>query len=186
MLRCVEDIGALQIEDPVHPERTVVAAGAPWFMAIFGRDSILSSYMALPVDPSLALDTLRNLADRQGSEVDLLTEEQPGRILHEVRLGVSTKLALGGKSAYYGTADATPLFVTLLGEVSRWGPGCRSSGRAAAQRGPRSGLDPGLRRPGRRWIRGVPASQRSGLVNQGWKDSWDGVNFADGRLLSRR
>ncbi|HBH59605.1 MAG TPA: hypothetical protein DDY41_16075, partial [Arthrobacter bacterium] len=60
---------------------------------LFGRDSLLSSYMALTVDPSLALDTLQTLAERQGNVVDALTEEQPGRILHEVRLGVSTGLA---------------------------------------------------------------------------------------------
>jgi glycogen debranching enzyme len=182
MLRSRDDIGALQIADPIHPERTVVAAGAPWFMAIFGRDSILSSYMALPVDPSLALDTLRNLADRQGSEVDLVTEEQPGRILHEVRLGVSTKLALGGKSAYYGTADATPLFVTLLGEVSRWGLAAEQV--AALLPNADRALD-WIRDYGDRDGDGFVEYQRlndQGLVNQGWKDSWDGVNFADGRL----
>ena len=180
--RSHDDIGALQIEDPLHPDRTVVAAGAPWFMALFGRDSLLSSYMALTVDPSLALDTLQTLAERQGNVVDALTEEQPGRILHEVRLGVSTGLALGGKSAYYGTADATPLFVTLLGEVSRWG---LAADQVAA-------LLPNADRA-LEWIRdygdrdgdGFVEYQRlnnQGLINQGWKDSWDGINFADGRM----
>jgi glycogen debranching enzyme len=105
LLRSHNDIGALRIVDPQHPDRVVVAAGAPWFMALFGRDSLLSSFMVLPVDASLALGTLQTLADRQGAVVELLTEEQPGRILHEVRLGVSTGLALGGKSA---TALPTP------------------------------------------------------------------------------
>ncbi|WP_442781172.1 amylo-alpha-1,6-glucosidase [Arthrobacter sp. MMS18-M83] len=121
LLRSHQDLGALRIVDPAHPDRMVVAAGAPWFMALFGRDSLLASIMIVPLDPTLALGTLQTLADRQGTAVDPLTEEQPGRILHEVRLGVGTGLALGGKSAYYGTADATPLFVTLLGEASRWG-----------------------------------------------------------------
>ena len=99
---------------------------------------------------------------RQGAVVDPLTEEQPGRILHEVRLGVGTGLALGGKSAYYGTADATPLFVTLLGRSQPLGT-CRGGHRrAAAARGPRPGLDPGLRRPRRRRIRRVRAAQRPG------------------------
>jgi glycogen debranching enzyme len=73
------------------------------------------------LDPSLAFGTIQTLADRQGSVVDVMSEEEPGKILHEVRLDVSTGLALGGKSAYYGSVDATPLFVALLGEVSRWG-----------------------------------------------------------------
>jgi glycogen debranching enzyme len=116
--RSYDDLGALRIEDPAHPERVVVAAGAPWFMTLFGRDSLWASEMALPVDPSLALGTLQTLADRQGSVVDPVTEEEPGKILHEVRLGVSTGLALGGKSVYYGSVDATPQFVMTLGSVT--------------------------------------------------------------------
>lgn len=118
--RSYDDLGALRIEDPKHPERVVVAAGAPWFMTLFGRDSLWASLMALPVDPSLALGTLQTLADRQGSVVDPLSEEEPGKILHEVRLDVSSGLALGWKSVYYGCVDATPLFLLVLGEVSRW------------------------------------------------------------------
>src|SRR5918999_5695693 len=90
-------------------------------MTLFGRDSLWASEMAMPVDPSLALGTLQTLADRQGKVVDPMSEEEPGKILHEVRLDVSSGLALGGKSAYYGSIDATPLFVALFGEVSRWG-----------------------------------------------------------------
>lgn len=119
--RSYEDLGALRIQDPDHPNRVVVAAGgAPWFMTLFGRDSLWASEMALPVDPSLALGTLRTLADRQGTVVDTNSEEEPGKILHEVRLDVSSGLALGGKSAYFGSVDATPLFVIVLGSVSRW------------------------------------------------------------------
>lgn len=116
----MEDLGALRMFDPEHPQAAAVAAGAPWFMALFGRDSLLSSYMALPLDPSLALGTLQTLAGKQGSKVDERTEEQPGRILHETRLGAEFPLSHGGGSVYYGTADATPLFVTLLGELRRW------------------------------------------------------------------
>src|ERR671920_2247301 len=78
-------------------------------------------WMSLALDPQLALCTLRTLARLQGKKVDPLTEEQPGRILHEVRLGREAALALGGGRAYYGTAGATPLFVALLGELHRWG-----------------------------------------------------------------
>jgi len=119
--RSIEDIGALRTFDPGHPHRPAVAAGAPWFMALFGRDSLLTSWMLLPWDDSLAIGTLQTLAERQGVDSDPASEEEPGRILHEVRFGSAASLALSGRSAYYGTADATPLFVMLLGEVRRWG-----------------------------------------------------------------
>ena len=119
--RSQQDVGALRIFDPEDPTLAAVAAGAPWFMALFGRDSLLTAYMALPVDRSLALGTLRTLARHQGRTTDPATEEEPGRILHEVRLGVDSGLSLGGGSIYYGTVDATPLFVVLLGELARWG-----------------------------------------------------------------
>ena len=180
--RSYDDLGSLRIEDPNHPERVVVAAGAPWFMTLFGRDSLLASEMALPVDPSLALGTLQTLADRQGSVVDPMSEEEPGKILHEVRLDVSSGLSLGGKSTYYGSVDATPLFVVVLGSASRYG---FFADTIAA-------LMPHADRA-MNWIReygdkdgdGFVEYERlnpQGLVNQGWKDSWDGINFADGTL----
>jgi glycogen debranching enzyme len=180
--RSYADIGALRIVDPDHPNRMVVAAGAPWFMALFGRDSLLASFMVMPINAPLALGTLQTLADRQGAVVDPLTEEQPGRILHEVRLGIGTGLALGGKSAYYGTADATPLFVTLLGEVSRWGLAAEDI--AALLPHADRALD-WIRDYGDRDGDGFVEYERlndQGLINQGWKDSWDGVNFADGSI----
>ncbi|HEX7201991.1 MAG TPA: glycogen debranching N-terminal domain-containing protein, partial [Arthrobacter sp.] len=180
--RSYDDLGALRIEDPNHPERVVVTAGAPWFMTLFGRDSLWPSEMAMPVDPSLALGTLQTLADRQGKVVDPMSEEEPGKILHEVRLGVSSGLSLGGKSAYYGSVDATPQFVMTLGSVSRWGF-AKETIAALLPHADRA-LD---------WIRdygdkdgdGFVEYQRlndQGLINQGWKDSWDGINFADGTL----
>ncbi len=180
--RSYDDLGALRIEDPNHPDRVVVAAGAPWFMTLFGRDSLWASEMAMPVDPSLALGTLQTLADRQGAVVDPVSEEEPGKILHEVRLDVSSGLSLGGKSTYYGSVDATPLFVLVLGSVSRWG----FAADAIAALLPHA--DRALE-----WIRdygdkdgdGFVEYERlndRGLINQGWKDSWDGINFADGRL----
>src|SRR5207302_3759656 len=106
--RSGEDLGALRIFDPDYPERAVVAAGAPWFMTLFGRDSIIASWMALLVDPDLALGTLQTLARFQGTKKNPITEEEPGRILHEMRFGESAALSLGGGRIYYGTADATP------------------------------------------------------------------------------
>lgn len=180
--RSYDDLGSLRIEDPNYPDRVVVAAGAPWFMTLFGRDSLLASQMAMPVDPSLALGTLQTLADRQGHVVDPVSEEEPGKILHEVRLDISSGLSLGGKSIYYGSADATPLFVCVLGEVSRWG----FAKDTIASLLPHA--DRALQ-----WISdygdkdndGFVEYERlnpKGLINQGWKDSWDAINFADGTL----
>ncbi|GAP61448.1 amylo-Alpha-1,6-Glucosidase [Arthrobacter sp. Hiyo1] len=172
ILRSRDDIGALRIVDPQRPDRMVVAAGAPWFMALFGRDSLLASFMVLPVDASLALGTLQTLAERQGSVVDPRTEEQPGKILHEVRFGVNMGVALAGKSAYYGTVDATPLFVTLLGEVTRWGVAPEDVAMLLPHAD--RALD-WIREYGDRDGDGFVEYERlnkQGLVNQGWKDSW--------------
>ena len=180
--RSYDDLGALRIEDPQHPERVVVAAGAPWFMTLFGRDSLWTSLMALPVDPSLALGTLQTLADRQGSVVDPMSEEEPGKILHEVRLDVSSGLSLGGKSAYYGSVDATPLFVMMLGAVSRWGfsPDTTAALLPHADRALAWIADYGDK-DGDGFVEYARLNDQ-GLINQGWKDSWDGINFADGTL----
>jgi glycogen debranching enzyme len=178
--RSQQDLGALRIFDPLDPSVAAVAAGAPWFMALFGRDSLLTAYMALPVDRTLALGTLRTLARLQGRVTDPLTEEEPGRILHEIRLGVESGLSLGGGSVYYGTVDATPLFVVLLGELVRWGaepehvrellPNADRALEWVERYGDRDGDG---------FVEYQRATDR-GLRNQGWKDSWDGVNFADG------
>jgi glycogen debranching enzyme len=180
--RSIEDLGALRIFDPAHPRRPVVAAGAPWFMALFGRDSLLTAWMLLPWDAGLAAGTLQTLAAWQGDEVDAASEEEPGRILHEVRFGPASATALGGRQAYYGTADATPLFVMLLGELQHWG--YKDATIAALLPHADRALD---------WIEnygdadgdGFVEYQRKtshGLANQGWKDSWDGINFADGTI----
>lgn len=177
-----EDLGALRIFDPDYPERVVLAAGAPWFMTVFGRDSLITSWMALLVDPDLALGVLQTLARFQGKNIDPRSEEQPGRILHEMRFGDAPSLSLGGGSIYYGTADATPLFVMLLGELRRWGLA-------------REVVDELLPNAERalEWIEnhgdldgdGYVEYQRMtdrGLANQGWKDSADGIRYRDGTI----
>ncbi|WP_336711561.1 amylo-alpha-1,6-glucosidase [Arthrobacter sp. USHLN218] len=176
------DLGSLRIFDPDHPGRVVVAAGSPWFMALFGRDSLLTSFMCLPLDPSLALGTLQTLAERQGTEVDPRSEEQPGKILHEVRFGASVGRLLGGDNAYYGSIDATPLFVTLAGELTRWG--FWSEVQASLMPAVDRALDWIIQygdADGDGFVEYARATEK-GLLNQGWKDSWDGVNFADGSL----
>lgn len=175
-----EDLGSLRILDPDAPDQAVIAAGAPWFMTLFGRDSLLTSWMVLPIDPTLALGTLEALARLQGKEVNPVTEEEPGRILHEIREAPDVEAALGGRNAYYGSIDATPLFVMLLGELQRWG---FASDRIKA-------LIPYADRA-LHWIEEfgdrdgdgfVEYKRRTdrGLANQGWKDSFDAIAFASG------
>ena len=175
------DLGALRIVDAEHPEDDVVAAGAPWFMALFGRDSLLTSAMMLPFFPELALGTLRTLARLQGERVDPRTEEEPGRILHEVRLGADLSLALGGDSVYYGSIDSTPLFVCLVGQALRWGtpPAILRELMPAVDRAI-AWIEKYGDRDGDGFVEYQRATDR-GLLNQGWKDSFDGISFHDGR-----
>ena len=177
-----EDIGALRMFDPDHPDRVVVAAGVPWFMTLFGRDSLLTSWMLLPVDPTVALGTLQTLAQLQGQKVDPITEEEPGRILHEVRSGPDTEMVLGGGNLYYGSIDSTSLFVMLLGELRRWGL-ATSEVDALIPHADRAleWMEQFGDRDGDGFIEYQRATDR-GLVNQGWKDSFDGINFATGDL----
>ncbi|MGP8163431.1 MAG: glycogen debranching N-terminal domain-containing protein [Acidimicrobiales bacterium] len=180
--RSVPDLGVLRIFDPDEPGVAVLAAGAPWFMTLFGRDSLITSWMTVGVDPTIAVGTLLTLARYQGERVDPRTEEEPGRILHEMRSGMTGAAARGAESIYYGSIDATPLFVMLLGELHSWGV----DGEIVDRLLPHAdrALD---------WIGnygdgdgdGFVEYQRStdrGLVHQGWKDSFDGINFANGRL----
>jgi glycogen debranching enzyme len=180
--RSAEDLGALRIFDPDYPERAVVAAGAPWFMTLFGRDSLITAWMALLVDPDLALGVLQTLARFQGDKVDPRYDEEPGKILHEMRFGGAASLSLGGGQVYYGTVDATPLFVMLLGELRRWGlaPELVDGLLPHADRA-LEWIEHYGDRDGDGYVEYQRASDR-GLANQGWKDSWDGVRFQDGRL----
>lgn len=182
VVRALDDLGSLRIFDPDHVERVVVAAGAPWFMALFGRDSLLASWMALPFDQGLAQGVLLELADKQGVGTDVRTEEQPGRILHEVRLDRLSERLLGGSSTYFGTVDATPLFVMLTAELARW------TGITEHIIGLMPAVDRAIE-----WIESLGdrdgdgfveylRSHPSGLENQGWKDSWDGIRHDDGSV----
>jgi glycogen debranching enzyme len=166
--RAIEDIGALRLHDPTGRRRPVIAAGAPWYMTLFGRDALISAYMALPIDPTLAIGVLEALGELQGREIDLISEEEPGRIMHETR--------------YYGSADATPLYVVLLGELSRWGlseDALRKlvpfADRALAW------MEEYGDRDGDGYIEYLKTSDR-GLANQGWKDSADGIRYRDGSV----
>jgi glycogen debranching enzyme len=180
--RSEEDLGALRIFDPDHPGEPIIAAGAPWYMALFGRDSLISSWMTLSVEPGVAAGTLRTLARQQGTEVVPETDEEPGKILHELRFRLEGPTSNTEASAYFGSIDSTPLFVMLLGEARRWG----------LDRDVVEGLLPNADRA-IEWIEqygdrdgdGFVEYERltdAGFPNQGWKDSTDGVNFANGDL----
>ena len=141
--QAVADLAALRIVDQAHPERAVVAAGAPWFMTLFGRDSLLTAWMTLPFDGSLAAGVLGTLADLQGTRDDPGSEEQPGRILHELRRhGGGGPVLVPEPLLRHGRRDAA------LRRAHRRGmamAGHRRRGTTATGRpgGPRAGLDGG-------------------------------------------
>jgi glycogen debranching enzyme len=179
--RSLRDLGELRIFDPDAPDQVAVAAGAPWYMALFGETRSSRRTWRWPWTPVLALGALETLARHQGERTDPVSEEQPGRIAHELRFGIEASLVPRG-NVYYGTVDAAPLFVVLLGELHQWGLFSDEVRRLQAN------ADRALE-----WIDvygdrdgdGFVEYQRStdrGLTNQGWKDSGDGVTFADGRI----
>ncbi|WP_374111294.1 glycogen debranching N-terminal domain-containing protein [Nocardia sp. JCM 34519.1] len=181
MLRHTEsDLGALRIES--HDGlSSFVAAGAPWFMTLFGRDSLLTSWMALLLDRGLAMGTLRRLAKLQGKEVNPVTEEEPGRIMHEMRRGPAGDQVLGG-TVYYGSADATPLFLMLLAECRRWGaPDDAVRDLLPAADAALDWIEHFGDADGDGFVEYHRKTDR-GLSNQGWKDSFDAINDAAGDL----
>ncbi len=180
--KAVSDLGSLRIFDPNHEDEPVVAAGAPWFMALFGRDSLLTAWMALLVDTDLAVGVLKTLARLQGTKVDPTTEEEPGRILHEVRFSGADSDSFDDGNVYYGTADATPLFVMLTAELNRWSPNKELVEELLPH------VDRALEwietygdRDGDGYVE-YERSTTTGLENQGWKDSWDGIRYRDGTV----
>ncbi len=152
-------------------------------MTLFGRDSLLTCLQTLPVTPSLTPPTLRILASLQGVRIDDVLEEDPGRILHELRYGESAAFEEQPHSPYYGTVDASPLFVVLLDEYERWNGDTalvlelEQEARAAL-----AWIDryADLTSTGYVWYQ--RRNQATGLDNQCWKDSWDSISYADGRL----
>jgi glycogen debranching enzyme len=102
------------------PQGLVPAAGIPWSACIFGRDSLITSLQTLMLNPEIAKSTLRFLAAHQGAEVNDWRDEEPGKIVHEIRKGELANIKQIPHSAYYGSVDATPLFVMLFTEVMKW------------------------------------------------------------------
>ncbi|WP_034213205.1 glycogen debranching N-terminal domain-containing protein [Actinoplanes subtropicus] len=178
--RSLDDLQALRLTDG---EDTFLGAGVPWFLTLFGRDSIWAARMLLPLGTDLAAGTLRVLARRQGTKVDPASGEAPGKILHELR---RQEFVLAGgphlPATYYGTIDATPLWISLLHDAWRWG--LAEAQVAALLPHLQAALD---------WLAGDADpdgdgfleyldTSGHGLANQGWKDSGDAVRHHDGRL----
>lgn len=183
VVQSVDDLGSLRIFDPERPESVVVAAGVPWAMDLYGRDALLTGWMALLVDPDIALGVLETLARFQGTDVDPRTEEEPGRIIHRLRFGASSPRSTWGE-ATYGSIDATPLFVMLLGELRRWGLAPEVVDRLLphADRA-LAWIDEFGDRDGDGYVEYRRAT-RGGPLNQGWRDSPDAILDPSGRRVA--
>jgi glycogen debranching enzyme len=182
--RSLADLAALRFYPAIAVEHgSLPAAGLPWFMTLFGRDSLITSYQVLPYRPELARTTLMTLASRQGTVRDDFRDEEPGKILHEIRFGELTAIGERPHSPYFGAADTTPLFLVVLDEYERWTGDTETvlalepNARAALEWIDRDGdLD------GDGYVEYQTRNPETGLVNQCWKDSWNSILYADGHI----
>jgi len=173
----VADLAALRMRDGDLVVEHLPAAGMPWFMTVFGRDTLITGLQTMLLGPELAIASLGALTALQAKEDDASIDAEPGKIVHELRRGRAAETWFG---RYYGTVDATPLFLVLLGEVWRW-----TADVELAQRY----REPAL--AALRWIDEFGDRDRDGFVeyerrsargleNQSWKDSGDSQRFHDG------
>jgi glycogen debranching enzyme len=181
--RSLADLQALLMPSPEDSTQVVPGAGAPWFLTLFGRDSLLTAELVADHDPALPAEVLRALARTQGTRYDPTTLEQPGLIVHELRSSELATLGLVPYARYYGSVDVTPLFLAVLGRAS-----LRSGGEQLAmdlEQAARAAID-WVRGPGgldeHGFVRFTP--DPGGLANQGWKDSEDSTCYADGSLAT--
>jgi glycogen debranching enzyme len=179
------DLDSLCLVDPLDPDDRFLAAGAPWFLTLFGRDAIWAARMLLPLGTSIAAGTLRALARRQGTVVDPASAQEPGKIMHEIRPIEHHHDAHDVRlpPLYYGTVDATALWVSLLHDAWRWGMPADQVVELlpAAERAVDWIIDHGSSDTGFVSYRDETGT---GLANQGWKDSGDSVQFRDGALAT--
>lgn len=181
--RCDRDLALLQT---TFPNGNIPAAGIPWFIAPFGRDSLIVALQTMPYYPNRAANTLRLLASLQGTTYDPFREEQPGKILHEMRYGEMARTGQAPHSPYYGSIDSTPLFVMTFAAYYRWHRDEQLYVDLIDN--VRHALD---------WIESdgdldgdglleYPGSQigETHIAQQGWKDSGDSLHFADGRPVT--
>jgi glycogen debranching enzyme len=181
--RSLVDLAALRFSPPIAGGDSLPAAGLPWFMTAFGRDSIFTSLQALPFKPELAATTLTALGEWQGTRVDDFRDEDPGRILHEARYGEMSAFEERPHTPYYGCADATQLYVILLDEYERWtGDRKLVRGLELEARAALNWIDEYADLLGNGYVWYQRRNEETGLENQCWKDSWDSISYRDGRL----
>jgi len=186
LAQALDDLSTLRMSASFAPDDVFLAAGAPWFFTLFGRDSLWAARMLLPLGTDLAAGTLRTLAARQGRLTDPETAEQPGKILHEVRRATLhlPDVGLSLPPLYYGTVDATPLWVCLLHDAWRWGmPADQVEALLPAAEAALGWMVQHGDADSDGFLEYVDESGR-GLANQGWKDSGDSVQWRDGRLAT--
>ena len=177
------DLAALRFFPLTLSGQAIPAAGLPWFMTLFGRDSMIASYQALPFASELAEATLQALAQRQGTRVDDFRDEDPGKIMHEVRFGEMTAFEERPHSPYYGAADVTPFFLILLDEVERWTGNAELVRQLEMEaRAALTWIDTYGDRNGDGYVEYERRNKETGLENQCWKDSWNSIQFADGTI----
>ncbi|MEV4544046.1 amylo-alpha-1,6-glucosidase [Micromonospora echinaurantiaca] len=181
--RSLVDLAALRYSPLTLPNQAMPAAGLPWAATIIGRDSILTSFQSLHIAPELANATLRMLGVDQGSVLDDFRDEEPGKILREFRYGERAAFEERPQSPYFGSADATPLYVVLLDEYERWTGDVdlvrefEDEARAALR-----WIDEYGDLLGDGYVRYQRRNERTGLENQCWKESWDSISYRDGTL----
>jgi glycogen debranching enzyme len=180
---CRRDLIALRISARAGEREIMLpAAGLPWFLTLFGRDTLITAYQTIAAGQALSRGTLLALAAYQGSMREDFRDEEPGKILHEIRNGELTRLGEKPHNPYYGTIDATPLWLVLLAEYYRW---THDDELVRSLRGNVMAALDWIDRYGDRDGDGYLEYQTrspQGLGNQCWRDSWDGVQFADGSM----
>ncbi|TDC33778.1 glycogen debranching protein [Micromonospora sp. 15K316] len=177
------DLASMRLEKRIWGEPVVLhAAGLPWFMTVFGRDTLITGYQTIALGSAMARGTLLVLASHQAQDHDDFTDREPGKIFHEFRSGELTQLGLKPYQPYYGGADTTALWLVVLSEHWRWTgdeelvrklwPNALAALRWIDEHGDLHG----------RGYVGYATRSREGLGNQCWRDSPDGVQFADGTI----
>ncbi|PFG20800.1 glycogen debranching N-terminal domain-containing protein [Serinibacter salmoneus] len=184
----VADLDALLLRLTGAPDTVFAAAGAPWYLTLFGRDSLWTALLLLPHDPRLAWGTARALARHQGRAHEPVSCQAPGKILHELRAEGHEvpREGLRFPPVYYGSVDATALWIVLVREAFRADPDRQSlRDLGPALHAALAWLTGELRgaEGNARFLRYLDAAG-TGLANQGWKDSSDAVQFHDGRQAS--
>jgi glycogen debranching enzyme len=177
------DLDGLLLADPADPNDRFAAAGSPWFCTLFGRDSLWTARMMLPLSTELAGGTLRALARRQGKVSNPRGEEAPGKIIHEFRPDGLRAGGLDLPPSYYGTVDATPLWCCLLHDA--WRAGLPEAEVAALLPHLEAALGWINRTAGDYGFLSYRRLSGAGLANQGWKDSLGAVRWADGTIADQ-